>query len=176
MRSACNIEWKKKFIITLSKAQGLWTLGSFFCCWLLEASIAIEAALCDAGRSCDDIDGGGGWGVGPETGLPELHGALAPSHHSSHPRTPTEIFIINYSFHFSFLSINMFKITNRNDRSNDKNNMDNINLKLTPSKSYYVLSSLNICSRSVETTFLSRKKSISSLFRVFFIFIHDNIK
>lgn len=92
--STC-IGWKKKNLYTLSKAQGLWTLGSFFCCWLLEASIAIEAALCDAGRSCDDIDGGGGWGVGPETGLPELHGALAPSHHSSHPRTPTEIFIIN---------------------------------------------------------------------------------
>jgi hypothetical protein len=57
---------------------------------LLEASIAIEAALCVAGRSGVDIDGGGGWGAGPETGLPELHGALAPSHHSSHPRTPTE--------------------------------------------------------------------------------------
>lgn len=57
---------------------------------LEEASIAIEAALCVAGRSSGDIDGGGGWGAGPETGLPELHGALAPSHHSSHPRTPTE--------------------------------------------------------------------------------------
>lgn len=87
---------------TLSKTQGLWTRGSFsFCCWLVEASIAIEVALCAVGRSSGDIDGGGGWGAGPETGLPELHGALAPSHHSSHPRAPTEtpIIISRYNFY-----------------------------------------------------------------------------